>query len=53
MSNDSAVVLVRGVDDTRVIEIYARSGVEYLGEIRKEFPAGVPTLDSAQLLNKV
>lgn len=37
--------------DQRVIEIYAQSGVDYLDEVRKEFPAGVGTLDSAQVLN--
>jgi hypothetical protein len=39
--------------DQRVIEIYAQSGVEYLREVRKEFPSGVQSLDSAQLLNKL
>jgi hypothetical protein len=39
--------------DQRVIEIYAQSGVEYLREVRKQFPEGAPTLDNAQLLNKL
>jgi len=39
--------------DQRVIEVYAPSGVEYLREIRKEFPSGVQPLDSAQLLTKL
>lgn len=39
--------------DQRVIEIYARSGVDYLREIRKKFPAGAPTLGSTQLLDKL
>ncbi len=39
--------------DQRVIEIYAESGLEYLREVRKEFPSGVQSLDSAQLLNKL
>jgi hypothetical protein len=39
--------------DQRVVEIYAQRGVDYLREVRKEFPAGAPTLDSAQLLNRL
>jgi hypothetical protein len=39
--------------DQRVIEIYAQSGVEYLREIRKQFPAGARALDSPQLLNEL
>lgn len=39
--------------DQRVIEIYAQRGVGYLREVRKEFPSGVQSLDSAKLLNKL
>ena len=39
--------------DQRVIEIYEQSGLDYLREVRREFPTGAPTLDSAQLLNKL
>jgi hypothetical protein len=39
--------------DQRVIEIYTQSGVEYLQEVRNQFPEGAPTLDNAQLLNKL
>ncbi len=39
--------------DQRVIEIYKQSGTDYLREVRRDFPAGAPTLDSAQLLNRL
>ena len=39
--------------DQRVIEIFAQSGVAYLREVRKEFPAGASKLSSAQLLDKL
>jgi hypothetical protein len=39
--------------DQRVIEIYRQSGVDYLREIRQQFPLGGAKLDSAQVLNKL
>jgi hypothetical protein len=39
--------------DQRVIEIYSQRGVEYLRTVKAEFPSGAPTLDSAQLLDKL
>jgi hypothetical protein len=37
--------------DQRVIEIYRQSGTDYLRQVRRDFPAGAPTLDSTQVLN--
>ena len=39
--------------DQRVIEVYEASGIEYFRRVRKEFPTGVPALNSAQLLDKL
>jgi len=39
--------------DQRVIEIYSRVGVEYLRQVRQQFPVGATRLESAQLLNKL
>ena len=39
--------------DQRVIEIYRQSGVDYLQQIRKQFPTGGPKLDSVQMLNEL
>lgn len=39
--------------DQRVVEVFGESGLDYLRRIRLEFPTGAPTLDSAQVLNKL
>jgi hypothetical protein len=39
--------------DQRVIEIYAQRGVEYLRAVKEGFPTGAPSLDSAQLMDKL
>jgi hypothetical protein len=39
--------------DQRVIEVYRKLGMDYLREVRKEFPTGTPTLNNSQILDKL